>query len=62
MKKSVISNVDNVIDITGQEDALGFGEDPEEIKQLNILDMVYGPPPPPTSPSYASNIPKMLSL
>jgi len=51
-----------VIDITGQEDALGFGEDPEELKQLNLLDMVYGPPPPPTSPSYASTIPKLLSL
>ena len=62
IKESVISNVDDVIDIRGQEDNLGFGEDPEELKQLNLLDMVYGPPPPPTSSSYASTIPKLLSL
>ena len=38
IEKGILSNVDNSMDLKGQEDLFGFGEDPEELKILNMYD------------------------
>ena len=38
IEKGILSNVDNSMDLRGQEDLFGFGEDPEELKILNMYD------------------------
>ena len=38
IEKGILSNVDNSMDLRGQEDLFGFGEDPEELKIINMYD------------------------
>ena len=38
IEKGILSNVDDSMDLRGQEDLFGFGENPEELNILNMYD------------------------